>query len=194
MIRQPAASFRLACLAGAVLLSAAWACAADIDPRGVPQDYVKKEKKGGKSVFVWVDDEGWHVRIRNKGKRDFTGVIRVERGKIVGMSGLDQLDGRMAKKKGYKGDVGAISPAGDTLTFKFHTGGKGDGFDFQVSGNALSVAFDFRVDGVSIPNLVSIGAHGASPQGEHFVLPANPAAIAAKEEPSSTPGKKGRAP
>lgn len=140
-----------------------------VNPHGKPNALSKGDAR---RYGVWYDAEGWHLRTDTAGKKhEFTGLIDVIGGKVTAITNFDNLE---TGKKEQRSDSGMINETKDQISFKFHTGKKRDGFDFQVDGSAKEIRFTLLIDGQAYPDRILIGSASQPAPAKIFTLPANP--------------------
>jgi hypothetical protein len=118
-----------------------------LDPWGRPS-----KEKGQHVLYIWQDDDGWHLRAHADGKKvaRFSGTIRVVGGtisKLWGTEGLEPGDE----------DVGEISKDKRTITFRFKVINGEDGFDFSVSRAATRLDVEALFWDYDHPEMIRIG-------------------------------------
>lgn len=113
-----------------------------------------------RAYWIWVDPDGlWHVRTTAaRAGRHFQGTIPpTAGGEIVDLRniGLESDD-----KIGF---------LGRTLSFKWRTRNRIDGFDFRLRGEGC-LEFDLSIDGDATSRFIYLGKAKTRPEGAHFIL------------------------
>jgi hypothetical protein len=138
----------------------------EVKSYGKPTNYAKAK---GLHFYLWNDEEGWHLRAQSGMKvHVFSGTIEVVGGKISKVGNFESLE--TSGKKGA--DQAKVSER--KINFNFKTKGNMDGFDFQVSPEALQLKFRLLIDGDSRPELILIGTNSQPAPWANFVLEAHP--------------------
>jgi hypothetical protein len=136
----------------------------EIDPKGRPI-----HRPGEEVLFIWQDDDGWHLRAFSGGKdfASYTGTIQVQNGHVARLGGTQGLE---AKGKGA--DFGEVSKDRKSIRFQLKLVKQGeDGFDFKLDQYATDLAFSVLVDGSDHPEKIRIGAARQIAPGKSFTLP-----------------------
>jgi hypothetical protein len=107
---------------------------------GKPSDFV-----AAPAIYLWIDDNIWHVRFLGKGAHRFQGSVAGVRGGVLDLS-LTRPDLKEA-----------IALAGDAVQFDVEsaTPEPADGFDVRVAGGCAR--FDLYIDGRHHPDRVRMG-------------------------------------
>jgi hypothetical protein len=125
---------------------------------GVPKGYEAGAPAG---VYLWHNDEGWHLRIThaNDHHQVYSGRL-VTGGTFVDVTGV-KLEGN---------DHLTVGPDGHTIDFVFNNYGGVDGIDFYTS-CAHQIHFGFRGDGHLLTlEEIRIGHDATNPTSNPFVI------------------------
>jgi hypothetical protein len=136
-----------------------------ISSLGRPQGYKLAQPA---RYYVWKDSDGWHLRVTApyKASVSFRGELRLHNAKFLAVRpiGVDK-----------QADGGTVSPDHRQLTFKFLTGGKFDGFDFNLDATDESqLEMELLINGKQLQKRIFIGSDAANPQAAHFAIKAKP--------------------
>ena len=136
-----------------------------ISAEGRPNNYGIGEPA---RFYLWHDSQGWHLRCTSpKGKAfGYRGHLRLHKANFLAVRpiGVDKRE-----------DSYGVNPAKDQLAFKFLTGAKFDGFDFNVKAEAdAKIEFELYCFGRKTPKRIFIGGKAANPKAHRFALDADP--------------------
>ena len=162
----------------------------EISPKGHPPSLSKPAD--APTVYLWQEgDDTWRLRVRTKKqKHEFTGVIKVNGGKLVKIfdfTGLEAGQKKRGKNKKTE-DFGKWNDARTQIDFKFLTQGGEDGFAFKVDPKVESVMFDLKTDNARHAEQIRIGLKEKNPPSVPFTLSNKPkAADKAGDKPVEAP-------
>jgi hypothetical protein len=113
------------------------------------------------AVYLWHDDEGWHLRVTHEGDGR-----QVYSGTLVTSGTFSDVDAVKLERD----DSFNVGFAGHVLTFRFVNYGGIDGLDFRTH-CAEGIHFDFRGDGQSLPtSMIYAGHDGDHPAADPFTV------------------------
>jgi hypothetical protein len=147
-------------LVPALLLATACATTATSTTSGPPHIGTGRPTFEGRSggFFVWVDDNGWHLRTTSAGPmRDFRGVISPIGGQIENLRAMNTNDRSTKARLTEKG-----------IEFVLPTQADVEGFDWNVTSGCNR--FDLLAEGERTPGLVRLGGMADAPPQIPFDL------------------------